>query len=120
MNHVRHHLEPRQPVPAEGGDQGDVGGVAAAGHQDPAGAGAAVAGVHRPPAVVEIDFVERAEVHRRRVGVGVDVAEVPGRVAGGDVHGAAEGDGQVGHVAAGAGGLDGGVQRRLVRAGEAV
>ncbi len=84
---------------AEAGGDGDVGGVAAGGHEDAADARDVVAGVHGPPAVIEEDLVPGGEVAGAGVG-DADVAEVAGDVAGGDVHGAAEGDGEVLEVAA--------------------
>ena len=84
---------------AEAGGDGYVGGVAAGGHEDAAGAGVVVAGVHVPPAAVEPDLVPGAEVSGAGVG-DADVADVAGDVAGGAVHGAGERDGEVLEVAA--------------------
>src|SRR5438046_1851556 len=84
---------------AEGGGEGDVHRIAAAGHQYAADAGRVVAGVEGPPAVAEVDFEPRAEIHRTRNGRDADVAEVAGGVARGDVHAAAEGDRQVREIA---------------------
>ena len=85
---------------AEAGGEGDVGGVAAVGHEDAADAGFVVAGVEGPPAIPEIDFEPGAEIHGAGNGGNADVAEVTGDVAGGDVHAAAEGDGQMREIAA--------------------
>ncbi len=84
---------------AEAGGDGDVGGVAAGGHEDTAEAGMVVAGVHVPPFAVDEDLVPGAEVAGAGVG-DADVADVTCDVAGGDVHGASEGDGEVLVVAA--------------------
>ena len=84
---------------SERSGHGNIGGVAAGRHEDPADAGLVVAGIECPPAVVEVDFKPRAEIHgptRRHA----DVAEVACRVAGGNVQRAAEGDGKMLKVAA--------------------
>ena len=62
--------------------------------------GVIVARVESPPAILEIDLKPRAEIHRPGEAGQADVAEVAGGVARGNVHGAAEGDGQVLEVAA--------------------
>ena len=68
----------------------DVGGVAAARHQDAADAREVVAGVEGVPAAAEIDFEPALEIHRRRVGRHADVAEIAGAIARRNVHAAAE------------------------------
>jgi len=92
-------VEVGQVGAAEAGGDGYVGGVAAGGHEDAAGAGIVVAGVHIPPAAADPDLVPGAEVARAGVG-DANVADVAGDVAGGDLHAAGEGDGEVLVVAA--------------------
>lgn len=76
---------------SEGGGNGDVGGVASDGHEDPADAGVVVARVHGPPATFKEDLVPGGEIARAGVGR-ADVAEVSGDISGGEVHCAGEGD----------------------------
>ena len=93
-------LEVFHGMQAEGVADGDIGGIAAAGHQDASDARGIVARVEGEPLAAEIGFEPAGEIARSKGRLGADVAEVSGAVAGGNVHAAAEGDGQVGEVAA--------------------
>ncbi len=101
----RHRLQHRA---TEGRHHRDVGGVPAAADQDPALAAHVVPRVEGPPPVTQPDLHPGREVHRVRVDRHVHVRQVPEDVPGRDVHRPAEGDGQVGEVAAHAvpGGID--------------
>ena len=87
-------------VGAKGGDHGDVGGVAAARDQDATDAGRVVARVEGVPLAAEIGFEPGCEVAGCIGWWHASVAEVAGAIASRDVEGAAEGDGQVGVIAA--------------------
>src|SRR5271166_1024609 len=95
-----HHDKAHEVGDAEGGRHGDVGGVAAAAHDDAADAGMVVTRVHRPPAPIEKDLAPGAEVPRVNIGGNADVAEIAGAIAGGNIHATAERDGEMGEVAA--------------------
>ena len=95
-----HHLKAREIGDAEGGRHGDVGGVAAASHDNAADAGMVVARVYRVPAPSEKDLEPGAEIHWINIDWNADVAEIAGAVAGRDVHAAAERDGEMGEVPA--------------------
>lgn len=84
---------------AEGCGQGYVYGVAAVGHEDSAYSSGVVSGVAGPPLAAEVDFEPGAEIAWGG-GRDADFAEVAGGVTGGDIHAAAEGDGEMGEVAA--------------------
>src|SRR5580704_2719252 len=87
-------------VGTEGGGDRDVGGVTAARDEDASDAGDVVSRIERVPGTSEIGLEPSGEVHRRGVLGDADVAEIPGAIARGDVQATAEGDGQVGEVAA--------------------
>ncbi len=84
----------------ERGDHGNVGGVAATSDEDAADAWRVVARIERVPLAAEIGFKPSGEVARRVGRRQPCVAEVAGAISRRDVEGAAEGDGQVGVVAA--------------------
>ncbi len=98
---------------------GDIGGVAAAGHDDAADARDVVPGVEGVPAAAEIDFEPAAEIHRQH-DRHADVAHVAGDVARGDVHAAAEGDGEMTEIAADAARIVVNVERGFGGIGEVV
>ncbi len=79
----------RLAMPKEGGD-GYIRGVAACGHEDAADAWLIVAGVERPPAVVEVNFEPGAEVHGRCGGRHTDIAQISCGVTRGNIQRAAE------------------------------
>ena len=58
-----------------------------------------VAGVEGVPPAAQVALHPGAEIHRR-AGGNADIAQIAGAIAGGDVQAAAEGDGQMGIVAA--------------------
>ena len=88
------------------GGEGDVGGVAAVGDDDAVALGDGLHGVEGIPAVADVGFEPGVEVH------GLEFMEETDDHAGGDIERAAEGDAEVGVVAADAleisGGVDGG------------
>jgi hypothetical protein len=108
---------------AEGCRHGDVCGVTAASHDNSTYAGMVVARVHRIPAPSEKDLEPGAEIHWTNIDWNADVAEIAGAVAGRDVHAAAEGDGEMGEVAADADafvhGIAGAASRARIRVAEA-
>src|SRR4029453_227479 len=114
---IRPYLEAPQRVGAEGVGDGNVGGVAAASDQDAADAGHVVARVERVPASAEIGLEPAGEIHRAIGRRHADVAEIAGAIARRNVHAAAEGDSEVGVVAAHASALLVGLPRRLGGAG---
>ena len=89
-----------QRVGAEGVRDRHVGGVAALADQDAADARHVVARVEGVPAAAEIGLEPAGEIHRRVGRRHADVAEIAGAIARRDVHAAAEGDGEMGEVAA--------------------
>src|SRR6185295_5100923 len=109
---IRPYLKAHQRVGAEGVGDGNVGGVAAAGDQDAADAGHVVARVERIPASAEIGLEPAGKIHRTIGRRHADVAEIAGAVTGWNVHAAAQGDGEVGVVAADALALLVGLPRR--------
>ena len=90
--------------------------VATASHHNAADAGMVVARVHRVPAPVEKDLAPGAEIHGVDVDRNADVAEIAGAIAGGDVHAAAQRDGETGEVAADADALVHGIAGATGRA----
>jgi hypothetical protein len=95
-----HHLKAHEVGDAESGRHGDVGGVAAASHDDAADAGMIVTRVFRVPAPGQKDLEPGAEIHWINIDRNADVAEIAGGVAGRDVQAAAECDGEMGEVPA--------------------
>ncbi len=89
-----------QPARPEGVGERHVGGVAAEGHQHAALAGGVVARIEHVPAPAEIDLHPGREIAGAEGRLQADVADVARAVAGGDVHGAAEGDGEMREIAA--------------------
>src|SRR5205814_6621045 len=100
-NLVRDDEEFLEDAAAEIGRQGDIGGVAAAGHDDTADAGNVVPGVESVPASAQKNFVPAAEIHRQDER-NANVAHVPGDVTRWNVQTAAEGDGEMAEVTANA------------------
>ena len=94
------HRKPHQLMLPEGAQEGHIGGIAAAGNQHPAGARDVVPCIEDMPAVFEKHLKPGGEIHGRLAYGDAGVAEVAGAVAGGDIEAAAEGDGQVGEIAA--------------------
>ena len=91
-------LEADQHVGAETVAQSNIGGVPSARHQYPANTAHIVARVKDIPMPVEVGFEPGCEIpHTHRH---TDVRLMAGAVAGGDVHGTAEGDRQMRIVAA--------------------
>ena len=74
-----------------------------------------MAGVKRPPAVLQIHFEPGAEIHGRGPFRHTDIAQVSGGIAGGNIQRAAESDGQMLEIAADSGALGENVQGRLRR-----
>jgi hypothetical protein len=97
---VGHQYEAHEFGDAEGCRHRYVGGVAAAPHDNAADAGMVVTRVHRVPAPSEKDFEPSAEIHWVDIDRNTDVAEIAGALAGGNVHSAAERDGEMSKVAA--------------------
>ena len=95
-----HHVKAHQLGGAESGRYRDVSGVTPAPHDNTADAGMVVACVHSIPTPIEKDFEPAAEIHRIDVDRNADVAEIAGAIAGGDVHAAAERNGEMGEVPA--------------------
>jgi hypothetical protein len=95
-----HHLKSHKVGDAEGGRHRDVGGVAAAPHNNAADPRMIVTRVHRVPAPREKDLEPCAEIHWINVDWNADVSEIAGAVAGRNVHAAAERDGEMGEVPA--------------------
>src|SRR5450432_1805861 len=85
-------LEPRQWRGPEGRRDCDIGGVAAARHDDASDARMIVPGVQGKPPPAEIDLEPGAEIHRRGIDRHADIAEITGAIARGNVHAAAERD----------------------------
>ena len=94
------HAEPGQRERPERGDERDVDRVAAAPDDHTADARRVVARVEGVPAAVEVGLEPGREVHRLGGWRRLDVRDVAEHVAGRDVQGAAEGDGQMRVVAA--------------------
>jgi hypothetical protein len=92
-------VEAREMGGTEAGGEGDVGCVAACGHQDSSQPAVVVASVEVDPSAVEEDLVPGAEVSGAAVGL-PDVTDVAGDVAGWNVLAACEGDGEMLEVAA--------------------
>ena len=78
--------EPGERALTKSGADRDIGGIAPAGHKDPANSRLIVSRVEGVPARAEIDFKPGAEIHRRRVRRDADIAEVAGAIARRDVH----------------------------------
>src|ERR1700687_600804 len=120
---LSHHLKAHEIGDAKGGGHGDVGGVAAAPHNNAADAGMIVSRVFRVPAPSEKDLEPGAEIHWINIDWNADVAEIAGAVAGRDVHAAAERDGEMGEVPADADafvhGIAGAAGRARIRVAEA-
>src|SRR5271166_6619640 len=95
-----HHLKAHEIGDAKGGRDRDVCGVATTSHDNAAHAAMVVTRVYRVPAAIEKDFGPGAEIHGIDIGRNADVAEIAGAIAGGNVHAAAERDGEMGEVAA--------------------
>src|SRR5271165_3326429 len=112
---VGHDLEPDKGGRPIAGAERHVGGVAAAADQDAADPRRVVARVESVPTPAEIGLEPGAEIHRRRIGRHADIAKIPGAIARRDAHAAAQGDGQMGKVAAHALALYEHVERRLGR-----
>lgn len=96
---IRPDPEALQNMRAEGIDQRDIGGIVPPCHDNSADAGSVVAGVECVPLAIEPDFDPGAEIHRVDDG-DADVAEMAVDIAGRDVEAAAEGQRQMGEVAA--------------------
>ena len=73
----------------------DIGGIAPAGHKDPANSRLIVPRVEGVPARAEIDFKPGAEIHWRRVRRDADIAKVAGAISRRDVHAPTQGNGQM-------------------------
>jgi hypothetical protein len=93
-----HHFKAREIGDAKGGRRRDVRSVTTASHDNAADAGMVVTGVFRVPAARQKDFEPGAEIHWINIDRNADVAEIPGAIAGGDVHATAESNGEVGEV----------------------
>src|SRR5450432_230212 len=89
-----------QRVWSEGGRDRNVGGVATARDEDASDARGVVARIERVPGRPEVSLEPSREVHRRRVLRNADVAQVAGAIARRNVQAAAQGDRQVGEIAA--------------------
>src|ERR1700744_4416697 len=96
----------------EGCCQGNIGGNATDGHEDATDAWHVVACVKGPPAVFEIDLEPCAEIHGA-AGWHADISEIASGVACRDIHGAAEGDGQMLEITADADALGEDIERCL-------
>lgn len=90
---------------AEGRREGGVSGVAAMGHENAANARDIVARVKGVPLPVQVGLKPGAEIHGESHRCHTNIAEIAGAVAGGDVHAATQGDGQMGKIATDAGAL---------------
>src|SRR5664279_4006190 len=97
---VRPNLEARQRARAECGADRDVASIAAPGNEHPADARRVVAGVKSVPAAVEEGLEPGREIHRPIGRWLADVTEVAGAVASRNIHAPAEGNGEMGIVAA--------------------
>src|SRR5258708_5727353 len=95
-----HYDESCQLGGSEAGGDRDVGGIAAARHHDATDPRMVVASIEGEPLAIEIDLEPRTEIHRSRVRWNADVAEIAGAIARRNVHAAAQGDGEMGEVAA--------------------
>src|SRR5271154_372382 len=95
-----HHLKAHEIGDAEGGRHGDVGGVAAAPHDNAADARMIVTCVFRVPAPSEKDLEPGAEIHGINIDRNSDVAEIACAVARGNVHASAKRDREMGEVPA--------------------
>jgi hypothetical protein len=95
-----HHFKAHKLGDAKGCRHRDVGCVAAPPHDNPAYAGMVVTRVHCVPAPSEKDFEPSAEIHWVDIDRNANVAEIAGAIAGGNVHAAAECDGEMSKVAA--------------------
>src|SRR4029077_13931461 len=89
-----------QRVRAKGCRDRNIGSVAAARKQHSADPGHVVPWVERTPFAAEIGFDPSRKIAWRIGWQRADITEIPCAVARRDVQGAAEGDGQVGEVAA--------------------
>src|SRR5258708_6273688 len=94
------YLEADQGVRPEGLGDRHIGGIAALRYQDAADPRHVVARIEHVPASADIGLEPAGEVTHRPRQRGADVAEVPGAVARRNIHAAAEGDGEMGIVAA--------------------
>ena len=84
----------------EGLDHWHIASVAASGNGDPADPPHVVPRVEGEPTSIQIHLKSGIEIHRRGIARHADVAEVAVDVARGDVHAAAERDGEMGEVSA--------------------
>lgn len=97
-------IETRKVSGAEACGEGDIGGVAARGHQNSSPPSIVMASVEVDPSAVEEDLVPRAEVAWAAVGL-ANVPDVAGDIAGRNILATREGDGQMLQVAADANAL---------------
>ena len=97
---ARPHREAGEGVGTERVADRHVRRIPSAGDQDAADARLVVPRVEGVPAPSDIGLEPGGEIHRVRGGRDADIAEIAGAVAGRNVHAAAEGDRQVGVVAA--------------------
>jgi hypothetical protein len=99
------HREAMQGVGPEGCGDRNIRRVAAAGDQDPADARHVVARVKDVPLATDIGFEPGGKIHRRIGDRHTDIAEVTGAIARRDIQATAEGDREVGIIAAHAGAI---------------
>ena len=97
---LSHHFKAREIGDAKGGRYRDVRGVTTAAHDNTADAGMVVTRVYRVPTASQKDLEPGAEIHWIDIDRNADVAEIAGAIARGNVHAAAERDGEMGEVAA--------------------
>src|SRR5512144_690390 len=103
-NHlVRPHPEALQDARPERGAEGDIDRVPASRHQDASDARHVVPRVEGIPMPIEPRLEPGGKVHRPVRRRGANVAQIPRAIARWDIQAPAEGDGEVGKVAADAG-----------------
>src|SRR5450432_2121834 len=97
--------EARERAVAEGRAEGRVGGVSPTRDHDAPDARDIVTSVERVPLSVQVRLEPAREIHGSCRALHANIAQVAGAIARGNVHAAAEGDGQMRKVAAYAGAL---------------
>src|SRR5216684_2693008 len=100
-----HDAEALHGVRSEGGRNRHIGRVTASGNEHASDSRNVVARIEGMPAATEVDLHPGGKIHGAVGRRNSDVTQVAGAVACGNVHAAAESDGQVGEVATDSGAL---------------
>ena len=98
-------LEICQFMRSERVDQWNIGSIPATRHDNPPDATLIVPGVECVPFAAEIDLEPGVEIHWRRISRNTDIAQIAVHIARGNIHTAAESNGQMREIPANANAL---------------